>query len=145
MQSLFLREFIAQDFAWLQSWYLDPLLNDELGPLDEAWLAFVLSDTGGKQYSVFAGAEPMASIGVVWAKRAEKPHIVTDIAVNPMFRGQGLGGRALELLIQHTQQQNWLAYVSADNIRAQHFFSKNGWRQDQSLRVDDMFAYINKA
>ncbi|WP_416135316.1 GNAT family N-acetyltransferase [Bowmanella yangjiangensis] len=66
-------------------------------------------------------------------------------AVNSMFRGQGLGGRALELLIQHTQQQNRLAYVSADNIRAQHFFSKNGWRQDPSQRVDDMFAYINNA
>lgn len=142
MKTLSIREFIADDFTWLQAWYQDPLLNEELGPLDHAWLDHVLTDKGGKQYCIFAGSEPIAVIGTVWAKHPQAANTLSDIAVNPMFRGQGLGASALNLMLDHTGLTHWVAYVCQDNIRAQHFFTKNGWQSEEPSASDGMLVYL---
>ena len=47
------RKFNIDDFPIYQSWFRDPELNQQLGPMDETWLKHIISDKTGAQYSFF--------------------------------------------------------------------------------------------
>ncbi|SIQ18372.1 GNAT family N-acetyltransferase [Aquipseudomonas alcaligenes] len=123
------RPFLRDDFAEYRSWYNDPQLNKQLGPMDEEWLEYVLNDSDGEQLCFFEKSRMVAVVGL-----AEDPHVgawvISDIAVNPALRGQGIGRRALELLLKHPRyqyQRVWQAYVMEDNSAARIFFARLGW------------------
>ncbi len=48
---LCLRPFRRSDFTAYHSWFEDPWLNRALGPLNETWLEYILSETGGAQFA----------------------------------------------------------------------------------------------
>lgn len=123
------RPFLRDDFAEYRAWYDDPQLNEQLGPMDEEWLEYVLADRGGEQLCFFEESRLVAVIGL-----AEDPDVdawvISDIAVNPALRGQGIGRRALQLLLEHPRYRRrriWQAYVTEDNPAARAFFARLGW------------------
>ncbi len=122
----------AADWEWIQEWFTDPKLNAELGPLDEDWLAHVLADETGVELVVSdAGdlAGPLALVGCVWGDDAHA-HTVSDLAVDPARRGQGIGRRALAAALawpEHPGGGEWVSYVDLDNPEAHAFFTALGW------------------
>ena len=126
------RRMVRADWAWIQDWFADPKLDAELGPLDAEWLAHVLSDAGGAELVVSDAAEPerpIALIGCVW-EAADHPHTVSDLAVDPARRGQGLGRRALAAALTwagHPGGETWVSYVDLGNPEAHAFFTALGW------------------
>ncbi|MBG9885553.1 hypothetical protein ABE10_02920, partial [Bacillus toyonensis] len=108
------------DGGWIQDWYADPVLDRELGPLDEEWLEAVLAEHDGVQLVLEEDGEPAGLVGVVWG-HDDLPHAITDIAVDPARRGEGLGRRVVQAV------QRWKdvpddrareAYVDPDNLAA---------------------------
>ncbi len=59
-----LRLFEAADFATYRAWYADAELDEHLGPMDEDWLAFVLADQEGRQFSYLQDEMLAAVVGV---------------------------------------------------------------------------------
>jgi GNAT superfamily N-acetyltransferase len=122
--------FTRADFACYGAWYADEELNRQLGPMDEAWLEYVLSDQGGVQLSFYLDDELVAVAGVALPPEPGRPHVVTDLAVQPGRRGQGIGSVVLALLLaaeEFVDSAGWEAYVSPDNPGAQRFLERRGW------------------
>ena len=42
-----LRSVRRDDWEWIQKWFQDERLNNELGPIDEEWLEHVLGEKDG--------------------------------------------------------------------------------------------------
>jgi len=124
------------DWAWIQEWYTDPVLDRELGPLDEDWLEFVLADHDGAQLVVEEDGEPVALVGVAWGHDA-LPHAITDLAVAPERRREGLGRRVVHAVQggeRIPEERAWEAYVDPGNAPAAAFFLSIGW---SPLGLDD--------
>lgn len=139
--SLRVHRFVAEDFPTYRAWYADALLDQHLGPMDDDWLVHVLADTEGEQWTVWAGEALVAVIGLT-------PHpetdgwVITDFAVDPARRGQGLGRRALQALLaqpEMARRERWLAYVAQDNPQAQAFFDALGWTRQAAPSAEDPF------
>jgi len=58
-----LKQFQPEYFAEYASWFVDPELNRQLGPMDPAWLEVVLSqpESAGVTWAAFRGMELVAS------------------------------------------------------------------------------------
>ncbi|MFF2622351.1 GNAT family N-acetyltransferase [Oerskovia jenensis] len=128
--ALSVRAFTADDYPWLQAWYQDPVLDEELGPLDDEWLEYVLADETGEELVVLADGVPVAVVGIVWANGGNAAHAVTDVAVDPARRGTGLGRTALDQVVAHVEREapdGWVAFVDRENLAAFAFFSALGW------------------
>lgn len=135
------RRFAASDFATYRAWYADPPLDRHLGPMDEAWLAHVLTDTEGEQWTVRADDALVAVIGLTPDADAGA-WVITDLAVDPARRRQGLGRRALQVLLADPsvrRRDRWLAYVAEDNPSARAFFDALGWTRQTPPSTDDPF------
>ncbi len=128
--ALLVRRMVRNDWSWVQAWFEDPVLDRELGPLDEEWLEHVLTDDGGVQLVVEApSGEPFALVGCVWDADGLE-HGITDIAVDPMRRGQGLGRDAVDAVLRwhgHPATARWIAFVDPENTPAFGFFTALGW------------------
>ncbi|WP_299453883.1 GNAT family N-acetyltransferase [uncultured Pigmentiphaga sp.] len=138
---LHLRRFVAEDFATYRHWYADALLDQHLGPMDDEWLAHVLTDTEGEQWAALAGEALVAVVGLSLDPEHEA-WVISDLAVDPARRGQGWGRKALlGLLALPAMQQrpNWRAYVADDNPGAQAFFDALGWQRLLAPSADDPF------
>ena len=138
-----LRLFEAADFPTYRAWYADAVLDEHLGPMDEDWLAFVLTDQDGRQFSYLVQETLVAVIGV-----APDPDldawVVTDIAVDPALRGLGWAGRALASVMRHDAlgaRPRRLAYVMPDNPGARRFFTAQGWRSVAEADADGMALF----
>lgn len=126
-----LRRFTADDWPWVQTWFRDPVLDRELGPMDTDWLDAVLSETHGVQFVATIGGEPVALVGCVWARAPGEPHGITDLAVAPGRQRQGIGSAAIDLVLgwpHHPPCDHWIAFVSPSNHAAASFLASNGWR-----------------
>lgn len=129
---LIINKFKTEDFPTYLAWFKDPELNKRLGPMkeDDEWLEYILQEIDGATYSVFRDKLLVAVIGIVLPSK-EYPHFtITNIAVNPAWRNQGLGTAALKKVMDvHTLKKGeyWLAYVDEKNPRAKSFFERNGW------------------
>ena len=125
-----LRLFAATHFTEYLSWYADAELNDQLGPMDDEWLDFVLTDQEGRQFSYLEDGRLSAVIGV--APDPDKDvWVVTDLAVNPALRRHGIGRRALTAVTEYGEflsRPRWLAYVMSGNPVAHRFFTAQGWQ-----------------
>jgi GNAT superfamily N-acetyltransferase len=137
--------FTRADFPIYRAWYTDEALNRQLGPLDETWLEYVLTDESGNQLSFFLDNELVAVAGVALPVTPGLPHVITDLAVQPTRRGQGIGGAVLARLLaaeEFAAAMVWEAYIAPDNPRAQRFVERHGWvRSAPRTDGDPMLIY----
>jgi ribosomal protein S18 acetylase RimI-like enzyme len=127
-----LRPFSADDWSWVQEWYQDALLDRELGPMDTDWLDAVLAERDGVQLVAMIEATPIALIGCVWGTEQHPSHHITDIAVAPSMRGQGLASKVLHQVVAwpgHPYTSKWTAFVNPRNLQAQSLLRKNLWAE----------------
>jgi ribosomal protein S18 acetylase RimI-like enzyme len=127
-----LRLFSADDWSWVQEWFQDALLDRELGPMDTDWLDAVLGERNGVQLVAMIELKPVALIGCVWGAAQHPSHYITDIAVAPGLRGQGLASRSLQLVMAwpgHPPIGKWTAFVNPRNARAQSLLRKGHWTE----------------
>lgn len=128
-----IRQFTRDDWHWVQQWFEDETLNNELGPLDEEWLEYVLAEETGVQL-VYCEADgsPAALIGCAWDSTGTE-HGITDLAVNPSRRTRGVGRRAVDATLAwtgHPASERWVAFVDPENAPAFSFFSALGWQHE---------------
>ncbi len=143
------RRMVRDDWEWVRRWFEDETLNDELGPLDDEWLEYVLGETEGVELVIEAAhpatgkLAPIALVGVVWgvsetdASAAEASeaapetgHAITDLAIDPARRGFGLGRIAIDATMawpDHPATDSWIAFVDQENDGARRFFEAIGW------------------
>ena len=125
------QKFRFQDFPEYKSWYKDPELNKHLGPPpDQEWLDCVMQEKEGCEYSVFDNNKMVAVLGINFPTAKDPSYYITDIAINPGLKNQGIGSKVLDqLLILHPLKpgQSWKAFLNKDNQEARAFFSKKGW------------------
>lgn len=142
-------KFRESDFSAYQSWFSDPQLNQQLGPLDEDWLDYILADATGQQFS-FTHFNALIAVAGISSPTAHFPYyVVTDLTVRPDLRMQGLGRIILKLLpsmVRRGCAQVWRANVNPNNTAAIQLFEKSGWaRKEQSKEQktpdDDMIIF----
>lgn len=124
------RIFKRTNFPVYQEWFADPWLNAALGPMDEEWLEHILLDETGAQYAIFQQQEMIAVLGVVWAHGDAIYHTVSDLAIRPDQRRQGLGQKILNHLIHDLEvpkAKGWITYVEPKNTQAIDFMKKCAW------------------
>lgn len=140
-----IRRFQASDYPTYESWFDDVLLNEQLGPMDRDWLEYVLHDSSGAQYSVLRQGELVAVVGVCLPVDGHAYYFVTDLAVRPDLRGNGIGRGALGLLLAHPDLQDstlWRAGVMPENPAAQAFFTHLGWaRREAQTPFDELIEF----
>jgi len=143
-------KFRKSDFSAYQSWFSDPELNQQLGPIDKDWLDYILNDATGVQYCFTHFDALIAVVGISNPTIERQDYVVTDIAVRPDLRRQGLGRIILHLLpsmMKRGPAKLWRAYVNPDNRAAIQLFESSGWaRMEKRMREDDMiiFEYLTK-
>lgn len=139
-----IREFTRDDWGWVQQWFEDATLNNELGPLDEEWLEYVLADeTGAQLVYCEADGSPAALIGCVWDP-AGIEHGITDLAVHPRRRTSGVGRRAVDATLSwsgHPASEHWVAFVDPENTAAFSFFSTLGWQHEGRDDLMERFVW----
>lgn len=143
-----IRRFTRDDWGWVQKWFEDETLNNELGPLDEEWLEYVLAEESGVQL-VYCEADgsPAALVGCVWDP-AGIEHGITDLAVNPSRRNKGVGRRALNETLAwsgHPRSKHWVAFVDPENSVAFSFFVALGWQHEGRDGLMERFVWLQSA
>ena len=138
-----IRFFHADDFPEYSSWFADPVLNKELGPLDTEWLEAIMSENPVSQFAVISGEELVAVVGVAVPEDDHWQYVITDVSVRPDLKGQGIGRVAIEMTTDQyslTEDQRWTTYVGKKNQAAQDFFHKLSWtstgRPDESGMIE---------
>ncbi len=137
-KALTLKPFKKEDFPEYLSWFQDPDLNEQLGPMekDDEWLTYAidqqkgLTEYVGCTYSVFQNEKLVSIIGVDFPDPTNHRYGISSIAIKPNLRERGIGSKALQELINlHPlkSRQYWVAYVDEKNPKAKLFFEANGW------------------
>ncbi|MBJ9953428.1 MULTISPECIES: GNAT family N-acetyltransferase [unclassified Acinetobacter] len=147
LHSISAREVNETDWSWILDWFKDPILDKELGPMDEEWLNYVLNKQDGPELVVMSDNQPIALVGCVWSLTNDGLHSISDLAVHPAYRGCGIGKSAVECLFKwpnHPPSKGWQAFVALENKSAQSFFIGIGW--DMKGIDEDMyvFSFIHK-
>lgn len=140
-----LREFSLDDWPWVLEWFQDAILNRELGPMDTDWLDAVLAERNGVQLVAMREGQPVALIGCAWGLDQDQSHYITNIAVAPSMRGQGVGMQALDLVMAwpgHPPAVKWTAFVNPRNTPAQSLLRKSEW---QAIGVSDGMIAFEKS
>ena len=122
--------FEEKDFPEYRSWYEDAELDKRLGPMNEDWLKHIRHEADGCQYSVFRDDELVAVVGIKYPTEQYTYYCITDLAIKPSLRGQGIGSEVLKGLMSHPdlqEQKMWRSYVDERNPKAKAFLQKNGW------------------
>ncbi len=95
--------------------------------MDDEWLEHVMKEENGLQYSVFSGKDLVAVVGMIPPMEKYPDYYLTDFAIKPDLRDQGIGSTVLRELIQLHPLVSWKAVVNVRNTKASSFFKKNGW------------------
>ena len=144
-QDIYLRKFEASDYHDYKKWFEDKELNKHLGPLDEDWLTYVMSDKTGEQFSFTHKQRLIGVAGTCFSDGDHDYQVLTDIAVRPDLRLRGIGMLLLTKLItsvKFERNTSWRAYVSPENKGAIQFFNKAGWhRLEHGLPEDGMMVF----
>ncbi|MEN0003398.1 MAG: GNAT family N-acetyltransferase [Bacteroidota bacterium] len=124
-----LRPFRRSDFSTYQQWYDDAQMNDALGPVDNAWLEYVLSENEGKQFSMLQQEELLGVAGIIWPTQLYPVHYITDLAIAPSHQGKGYGRLLIELLSKQSRPSSnvWKAFVMRNNPAGKAFFLALDW------------------
>ncbi|PJI49304.1 MAG: GNAT family N-acetyltransferase [Pseudomonas sp.] len=140
-----IRPFQAEDIPPYESWFDDPVLYAQLGPMDRYWLEQVLKDADKAQYSILRGGLLVAVVGVCLPTPAHPYYFVTDLAVRPELRGSGVGREVMTLVMSRAELQSnplWRASVRPDNPAALAFLIKLGWtRLEMGNPFDELLEF----
>lgn len=140
-----LRPIQQDDWHWIESWFRDPWLNKELGPVDAEWLTYVLSQTDGIELVALEGGQPVGLIGVTWATKAAPYHGINSLAVDPNRRRTGLGRHVLSAVLRwpgHPEARAWVAFTAADNPPPANLLLSAGWHPDGTQNGMKRFRLI---
>ncbi|UXY16890.1 GNAT family N-acetyltransferase [Chitiniphilus purpureus] len=82
-----------------------------------------------------------------WCGAARLDPFITDIAVRPDLKGQGIGRAMMQVLLDDPALRHaprWQASVAADNPAALAFFLRLGWQRaaqpDEEGMIDHCFV-----
>lgn len=115
----------------------------DTGPLQwDTHLAWLRSVLGDPERILLIAQLASDSIGTVRFDRAgnDKAHWQLSIALNPLFRGRGLGDQVLQAAETHLRKhlQDEVAIVTAlvkvDNAPSNNLFARNGYERDTVTR-----------
>jgi ribosomal protein S18 acetylase RimI-like enzyme len=88
----------------------------------------------------------VAVVGIKLPNDQDSDYFITDLAVKPGLRAQGIGSRTLDKLFElHPLKpdQKWRAFVDVDNPKAKAFLEKNKWLCDSETSDEHgMFRFI---
>jgi RimJ/RimL family protein N-acetyltransferase len=129
---LVFKRFEREHYPEYKSWFSDPYLNRQLGPMDEDWLDAVLSElpSEGATWAVFRGNEMVAVLECVFDPSRKLPAGITALATKPALRQGGIGTAVLQtILVRHSGQgiAEHIAYISIGNKAGQRCFEKSGF------------------
>lgn len=124
------RKFQAGDFATYKAWFTDPELERRLGPLDDEWLAAVLSKraSDGATWLVLDGDAPVAVVETSLHPTDSSLAAITELAVKPELRGRGIGMAVLQEVLALRRREGrleHLAYIREDNGTARRCFERS--------------------
>lgn len=130
--NLVFKRFEREYYPEYESWFSDPYLNRQLGPMDEDWLDAVLSEppSEGATWAVFRGNEMVAVLECVFDPSRKLPAGITALATKPDLRQGGIGTAVLQtILALHSGQGiiEHVAYISKNNQAGQRCFEKSGF------------------
>jgi len=101
-----LRPFLRSDYAAYASWYVDPLLNRFLGPMDDAWLDATLTEPQDHRTLVaLSGGALVAVIGWCGPDAQHRERVIIELADNPAYRRHGLAVATHPLSVTLPPQQ----------------------------------------
>lgn len=124
------RRFQPSDRDWLVVWFQDEWLYRALGPLDDEWFECILNSSDGVQLVAEINHHPIGLVGITWATFTNPHHGITDLAVAPPLRFQGLGRLILAEAIkwpEHPPTNEWIAYVAEENTPPAGLLLSMGW------------------
>jgi RimJ/RimL family protein N-acetyltransferase len=126
------RRFQLEYYPEYASWFVDPELNRQLGPMDKDWLDAVLSEaeSEGVTWAVFRENEMIAVVETFFDLRDQLAVIITGLATKPPFRGQGIGTAVLRMILSYHQHRGitkHIAYISVNNSAGQRCAEKAGF------------------
>lgn len=130
--NLELKPFAPERFAEYASWFADPDLNRQLGPLDEEWLELTVSggeEPGDETWAVFRGGEFVAVVEALIDPR-DQSYAIASVATKPALRRQGIGSAALRhVLAVHESRgiTEHTAQVSVHNQAGQRCAASAGF------------------
>ncbi len=131
LDKLKIDKFTKEDYSVFLSWFNDPCLNSALGPMKEGdgWLEAVLNQTDGEEYSAWIKNELVAVIGIYFPTKEDPFYVISQLAVKPELRRNGIGKKVIHQLMKKYRWQSWKAFVSKENTRAMSFFESIGWQR----------------
>ena len=127
-----LKRFQQEYYAEYASWFADPELNHNLGPMDQEWLDVVLSqpEWEGITWAVFHGMELVAVIETVFDPEHRLPAAITALAIKPSHRKQGIGTSVLQQILSFHKSKGiveHVTYVSIHNPGGRRCVEKAGF------------------
>lgn len=135
------RRFEKSDYEEYKSWFQDEQLQQALGSIDEEWLDHILHVDGQTEFAVFLGEGMVAVVGVTYPISKEEYYVISNIAIKPSLRNQGLGSKVLMQLLKEAQLKKyefWVSYVEKTNACGQAFFEKHRWSR---IEEEEMIKY----
>lgn len=142
-----LRQFTKEYFAEYASWFADPELNRQLGPMDEAWLELVMRGgevPGDETWAVLRAGELVAVVEALVDTESPVSYTIGAVATKPALRRQGIGALALRYVLGLHQSRGILehtARVSASNTAGQRCAAKAGFVSLSS--APDQHGYLS--
>jgi RimJ/RimL family protein N-acetyltransferase len=126
------RRFQLEHYPEYASWFVDPELDRQLGPMDRDWLDAVLSEpeSEGVTWAVFRENEMIAVVETFFDLKNNLSAIITGLAVKPHLRGQGIGTAVLRMILSYHQHRGitkHIAYISIDNLAGRRCAEKAGF------------------
>lgn len=98
---------------------------------NDEWLQDVLNEQSDSiDYSIFSENNLVAVVGLYLPQTNYQHFIISNVAVKPILRGQNIGRRVIEELLNlHSllPGQSWSAFIDKENVNALRLFAKCGW------------------
>lgn len=125
--------FHPNDFEEYLSWFADPELNQHLGPMEanDPWLEYVMSNQEGTDFAVYRDGEMVAEIGLLFPNQENPAYYITNLAIKPELRRQGIGSLVLSAIIILYPLQigvSWRCFIHKDNHKTKAFLEKTQWK-----------------
>ncbi len=138
------RRFRRADFSEYQSWFQYPEVSKWLGDIDQDWLDYILTDTGGVEYAFTQQNRLIAVAGIVLPQAGHPAAAITNLAICPKLFRRGVGSAALRSLVYEPTDvfsSNWIAFVEDGNTAAHALLKKNGWSLSDEAPIDSMVKH----
>ena len=100
--------------------------------------------------TVFVVIRDRERVGYVRVERPLEGFSKVSVAISQGFRGQGLGGRALQLALLATSHtaglEGWAATIHRDNVPSLRAFTSAGFRHDsETLSQEGPFIRVSRS